>query len=118
MKSYSEYTWLQSYFDNDAFWLEDVISWDESFELFLTDYNIFFFLTSPFFINVHFFLDSVVKMSFLDILLFTESDSFNSSREFFDFVMWDTLSYLSTNFFFSQSLYYTDYQDFFVVILL
>ena len=117
MKSYSEYTWLQSYFDNDAFWLEDVISWDESFELFLTDYNIFFFLTSPFFINVHFFLDSVVKMSFLDILLFTESDSFNSSREFFDFVMWDTWSYLSTNFFFSQSLYYTDYQDFFVVVL-
>jgi hypothetical protein len=56
MKSYSEYTWLQSYFDNDAFWLEDVISWDESFELFLTDYNIFFFLTSPFFINVHKFL--------------------------------------------------------------
>jgi hypothetical protein len=65
MKSYSEYTWLQSYFDNDAFWLEDVISWDESFELFLTDYNIFFFLTSPFFINVHFFLDKVTLLTLL-----------------------------------------------------
>jgi len=100
MRSYAEYNWLQSYFDNDAFWLEDVVSWDESFELFLSDYNIFFFLTSPFFVNVHFFLDSVVKMSFLDVLLFSESDEFAASREFFDFVMWDTLSYVNTNFFF------------------
>ena len=92
MRSYAEYNWLQSYFDNDAFWLEDVVSWDESFELLLSDYNVFFFLTSPFFVNVHFFLDSIVKMSFLDVLLFSESDEFSSSREFFDFVMWDNLS--------------------------
>ena len=56
-------------------------------------------------------------MSFLDVLLLSEADSFNSSRELFDFVMYDTLSYLSTTFFFSQTLYYTDYQDFFVVVL-
>jgi hypothetical protein len=56
-------------------------------------------------------------MSFLDVLLLTETDSFNSSRELFDFLMWDNLSYLSTTFFFSQALYYTDYQDFFVVVL-
>lgn len=56
-------------------------------------------------------------MSFLDVLLLTESDTFNSSREFFDFVMWDVLSYVSTTFFYSQSLYYTNYQDFFIVIL-
>jgi len=117
MRSYAEYNWLQSYFDNDAFWLEDVVSWDESFELLLSDYNVFFFLTSPFFVNVHFFLDSIVKMSFLDVLLFSESDEFSSSREFFDFVMWDNLSYLNTNFFFSQSLYYTDHQDFIVTVL-
>ena len=117
MRSHSEYSWLQSYFDNDSFWLEDVISWDESFDLFLADYNIFFFITSAFFVNVHFFLDSCVKMSFLDVLLLSETDAFNSSRELFDFCMWDNLSYLSTTFFFSQALYYTDYQDFFVVIL-
>jgi hypothetical protein len=117
MRSYSEYNWLQSYFDNDAFWLDDVISWDESFDLFLSDYNIFFFLTSPFFVNIHFFLDSFVKMSFLDVLLLSETDSNFFSRELFDFVMWDNLYYLSNTFFFSQVLYYTDYQDFFVVVL-
>lgn len=97
--------------------MEDVISWDESFDLFFADYNLFFFLTSPFFVNVHFFLDSIVKMSFLDILLLSESDDMYSSRELFDFVMWDNMSYVSTNFFFSQSLYFTDYQDFFIVLL-
>lgn len=56
-------------------------------------------------------------MSFMDVLFMSESDSFNSSREFFDFVMWDTLYYVSTTFFFSQSLYYTDYQDFFVIVI-
>ena len=117
MRSYSEYTWLQSYFDNDAFWLEDVISWDESFDMFLSEYSLFFFLTSPFFVNVHFFLDSIVKMSFIDILLLSESESFNSSREFFDFVMWDILSDNNINFFLSQPLYYTNYQDLFLVIL-
>ena len=117
MRSYSEYNWLQSYFDNDAFWLDDVISWDESFDLFLSDYNIFFFLTSPFFVNIHFFLDSFVKMSFLDVILLAETDSKLFSRELFDFVMWDNLYYLSNTFFYSQVLYYTDYQDFFVVVL-
>lgn len=117
MRSYSEYQWLESYFENDSFWLEDVISWDESFELFLSEYNIFFLLTSPFFVNVHFFLDSLVKMSFIDVMLFTESDNFNSSRELFDFFIWDLLSSLNVNFFFHASLYSTNYQDLMVVII-
>ena len=117
MRPYSGYSWLHSYFDNDSFWLEDIISWDETFELFLSDYNIFFLLTSPFFINVHFFLDSLVKMSFVDAWLLSESESYHESRELYIFVMWDTLSCLSTNFFFSQALYYTDSQDFFVILM-
>ena len=117
MRFYSEYSWLEAYFDNDSFWLEDVISWDESFELFLSEYNIFFLLTSPFFVNAHFFLDSLVKMSFLDIILFTESDSFQSSREFFDFVIWDLISSFNINFFFHNSIYCTNNQDLIVVIV-
>jgi len=117
MRFTAEYSWLQSYLDNDSFWLEDTISWDDTFDLLLTDYNIYTFLTSAFFVNSHFFLDSLTKMSFLDILFSYETDEFYSSREFFDFVMWDHLSSISNNFFFSQFLFYTDYQDFFVIIL-
>lgn len=56
-------------------------------------------------------------MSFLDVLFISENSGFNASRELFDFVMWDVLSYLNTTFFFSQALYYTDYQDFFNVLI-
>ncbi len=117
MQFYSEYNWLSSYLNNDSFWLEDVISWDESFDLLLSDYTVYHFLTSSFFINSHFFLDSCTKMSFLDILFFSETDTFNNSRELFDFIMWDHLSFISTNFFYSQFLFYTDYQNFFVLVL-
>jgi hypothetical protein len=56
-------------------------------------------------------------MSFLDVMLLVETDSNLFARELFDFVMWDNLYYLSNTFFFSQALYYTDYQDFFIVVL-
>ena len=117
MKSFSELNWLRSYYDNDSFWLEDVTSWDESFDLVLSDYNIYILLTGPFFVNAHFFLDCLVKMSFLDMWLIAESQSYHSSRELYDFILWDTLSALSSDFFFSQALYYTDYQDFFTIML-
>ena len=117
MKYTAEYKWLESYLNDDSFWLEDVISWDDTFDLFFLDYNIFSFLTSAFFVNTHFFLDSFTKMSFLDILFFSETDSTNSSRELFDFIMWDLLSLINTNSFFFQFLFTTDYQDFFTTIL-
>lgn len=117
MQFHAEYTWLYSYLNDDSFWLEDIISWDETFDLLLSDYNIYHFLTSPFFVNAHFFLDSCTKMSFLDVLFLSETDTFDSSRELFDFIMWDHLSFISNNFFHSQFLFYTNYQDFFVLVL-
>jgi len=55
MKFNAEFNWLESYLDNDSLWLEDVLNWDETFDLILSDYNIFSFLTSAFFVNSHFF---------------------------------------------------------------
>jgi len=117
MKFTAEYTWLKSYLDNDALWLEDVLNWDETFDLVLSDYNIFSFLTNAFFVNSHFFLDSFTKMSFLDVLFYSETDLTNSSRELFDLIMWDTMSFISNTFLSSQMLFYTDYQDILVLIL-
>ena len=56
-------------------------------------------------------------MSFIDVLLFSESDSYAASREFFDFMVWDIVSSLNINFFFYNSLYSTNYQDLIVVIV-
>ena len=117
MQFTTEYTWLESYLDNDSLWLDDVVSWDDAFDLATTDYNVFSFLTSPFFINSHFFLDSLTKLSFLDILFLNETKQDLESKEFFELVMWDISLFLSNSFLPSQLLFYTDYQDFIVIIL-
>ena len=96
MKFNAEYNWLKSYLDNDSLWLEDVLNWDETFDLILSDYNIFSFLTSAFFTNSHFFLDSFTKLSLLDVMFINETDSFNYSKELFDLMMWDNLSFINT----------------------
>jgi len=83
----------------------------------VSDYTAFSLLTNAFFVNCHFFLDSCVKMSFLDLVFLTETDNYTEARELFDFIMWDMLSFVSTNFYFSQFLFYTNYQDLFVTIL-
>jgi len=117
MKFNAEYNWLKSYLDNDSLWLEDVLNWDETFDLILSDYNIFSFLTSTFFINSHFFLDSFTKLSLLDVMFINETDSFNYSKELFDLMMWDNLSFIHNNFLSLQVVFYTDYQDFLVLVL-
>ena len=35
MKFNAEFNWLESYLDNDSLWLEDVLNWDETFDLIL-----------------------------------------------------------------------------------
>jgi len=117
MKFTAEFNWLESYLDNDTFWLEDVLNWDETFDLVLSDYNLFSFLTSAFFVNSHFFLDSLTKMSFIDVMFFQESDSANFSKELFDLMMWDNLTSIYNTFLSLQMIFYTDYQDFMVLIL-
>jgi len=117
MKFTAEYSWLESYLDNDSLWLEDVLNWDETFDLVLSDYNIFSFIINPFFVNSHLFLDHIVKMSFLDIIFFNETDTLNSPKELYEILMWDNLSFIHNTFLSLQMFFYTDYQDFLVLVL-
>ena len=117
MQFTAEYAWLESHLDNDSLWLDDVVSWDDIFDLATTDYNIFSFLTSPFFLNTHLFLDYLTKLSFLDILFLNETKQDLESKEFFELVMWDVSLFLSNSFLPSQLFFYTDSQDFIVIIL-
>ena len=112
-----EYSWLESYLDNDTLWLEDAINWEEAFDLIVTDFTIYSFLTTPFFVNSHFFLDSFVKLSFLDILLMLETNKITFSRELYDLFIWDLTSIIYNKFLPFQFLFYTDYQDLVILIL-
>lgn len=112
-----EYAWLESYLDNDNLWLEDALNWEEAFDLVLTDFTLYNLLTTPFFLHSQFFLDSITKLSFLDIMFLIETNKSTYSREFYDLFIWDLTSIIYNKFLPLQFLFYTDYQDFLVILL-
>jgi hypothetical protein len=112
-----EYNWLESYLDNDSLWLEESLNWDEAFDLALSDITIFSFFTTPTFYNGHFFLDSITKISFLDIMLINETNKIAYSKELYDSFIWDLTSLVYNKFLPLQFIFYTDYQDYLAVIL-
>lgn len=113
----SEYAWLESYLDSDFLWLENVVNWEDAFSLVLSDFTIYTFLSTPFFSNSHFFLDSFTKLSFVDILFIAETKKSKYSRELYDLFIWDISTTFFTKFFPLQFFFYTDYQDFIVILL-
>jgi hypothetical protein len=113
----AEYSWLESYLSNDSLWLEDALNWDEAFDLALSDVTIYSFLTTPFFYNSHFFTDSLIKLSFLDIMFLIETNKSTYSKELYDFFIWDLVSIIYNKFLPLQFLFYTDYQDFLMIML-
>ena len=112
-----EYSWLESYLDNDSLWLEDALNWDEAFDLVLSDFTLYSFLTTPIFHNSYFFVDYITKISFLDILFLLETNKTTFSKEFYDLFIWDLTSYIQNKFLPLQFFFYTDYQDFLAIML-
>lgn len=108
---------MESYLNNDRLWLDDVLNWEEAFDVALADFTLYNFLLTPFFSTNFFFLDSHIKLSFLDIIFLLESNKTNYSKEFYDFFIWDFFSYLNTKFLPLQFFFYTDYQDFIITLL-
>jgi len=112
-----EYSWLESFLDNDSLWLEDAVTWEEAFDLALSDFVLYNFFTTASFFNNHFFLDSFVKLSFLDILLISETNKYTFSKELYDLFVWDISINFYNKFFPIQFLFYTDYQDFISILM-
>lgn len=112
-----EYSWLESYLDNDAFWLEDTLNWDLAFDIALSDFTLYTALTTPFFSSNFFFLDSVVKISFLDLVFFFESNKSSEMRTFYDVLFWDFSTSFSAKYLPTQFLFYTSNQDYIAILL-
>lgn len=112
-----EYQWLETYLKDDAFWLEDVITWESSYRLVATEHNLYSVLTSTFFTKTYFFIDSFVHLSFTDMWLCSESPSYPATTELFKYLMFDMMSAISVNFFFHRTFFCTDYHDYYSLIL-
>lgn len=82
-----------------------------------SDYTTFSFLTNAFFLNLHLFLDATINLSFLDLFFSKDSSRLDRSKELFELLMWDLALFLDRNILPSQFFFYTDHQDFMVIIL-
>ena len=113
----AEFSWLESYLNNDSLWFEDAVNWENVFDAALSDFTVYNFLTTPFFFASHFFLDSHVKLSFLDIIFMFETNKSFRSKELYDLFIWDISVLMYNKFLPISFLFYTDYQDFITTLL-
>lgn len=108
----SEYSWLETFLNNDSFWFEDVLNWDNAINLTFTSYWGFDAITTALFPAVVTFTSPITKFSVLDWLICIDLDRRAYSRSFFLFFVSDLL--LSSFPLFPQLnlLFLSDYQDF------
>jgi len=83
---------------------------------YLDNFNIYSFLTSSFFVNSFFFSDSIVKLSFIDLLFLIETSKINYNRELYDLFFWDALLSFNLLFVNNNIFFYTNFQDITVII--
>lgn len=117
MRLNGEYSWLKQYVDLPNFWVEDVLSWDESFNLALADSSFFTFATSTNLAKTYVYLDSFTKSSFLDILLLNSSTENTEPAELYEALLWDLYEFTYASAYASKFMWYTDSQTFCSVAL-
>lgn len=113
----AEYSWLAVFLETDSLWYEDSLNWDEVFDLCVADFSLLHALFNSYFNNSFTFISSFTKLSILDVLLLTFTDKYNFAKELFDFFILDIYFLFNANFYFLNFLFFTDYQDFFSLVL-
>lgn len=111
MKYTIEYNWYNSYIDTDMLWLEDVLSWDDVFDLTTSEYNLFSIFTAAFFFNNHHFLDGLSKLSVIDFFFIHTSENDFQHKNFVSSIAWDYALTFNTFLFSVPALFYGDFQD-------
>lgn len=117
MVNMPEYQWLESFLLNDTLWLNDSLNWDDVFEITISDLTVWSFFVTPFFKNSHFFIDFIVKFSFLDNFLIFGLNSSDYVLELYDFFIWDLAQSLSIKFAWVHLLYFADNQDTILLVM-
>ena len=86
---YQNHQWFDLYLNNPHYWVEDVLSWDDSINLALSDQSIFTLLFSSVFTKSYISVDSFSKLSFLDTLMSNDGILALESQELYSAVFFD-----------------------------
>ena len=114
---YKNHEWFDYYLNNQHFWVEDVLSWDDSINLALSDQSIFTLLFSSVFTKSYISVDSFSKLSFLDTLMSNDGILTLESQELYSAVFFDLFEPIKCVFYPFQFIFYTDSQTAFSIIL-
>lgn len=136
MNTTTDFNWLESYVESDLLWVDDTLSWDYATGLMFSSLNLYTFFTSAFFVNCYHLYDWQVKQTILDVIhsnLHLSSVASDSSLMFCQAAgkehahlrsefMWkqvilDNVMLLDVSNIFFKNIYYSDYQDHFVLLL-
>ena len=117
MQFMSNYTWTNNFHNFDTFFVDETLNWDEVFSLLFLDYTPFSFLLISSFLESHFFTDSIVKLSFLDVILLNHINSTASTNSLYLFFLWDNSTLLDNYYLYLNNIFFTDYQNLVTLIL-
>jgi hypothetical protein len=84
----------------------------------VSDFSFLSFLTNSFFINTHFLLDSVTKFSQLDLILLLSNSTVLSFKTLFISFIFDLNLELTNLYLMELSLFSSNYQDIFSLIVI
>ena len=113
----TDYTWLESYITNDLLFYEDVLNWDEVNSLTLLEFISPYSLFMSFFLNIEFYINSLVKLSWFDFLLKENLITDKHPRELYFFLLTDLLFQFYYKFSFITYMFYSNYQDTLILLL-
>ena len=109
--------WIQTYRSSDQLWLTDSLNWDNMSSILISDFSFLSFLTNSFFVNTHFLLDSITKFSQLDLILLLSNSSVLSFKTLFISFIFDLNLELTNVYLMELSLFSSNYQDVFSLII-
>ena len=111
-----EYDWLLIYINNDNIWIEESLNWENILNLTFLEFSPCLYLITSFFYNNLLFINFFTKISFLDIILLIEI-KINFSQQLYNLFLFDFINLIFVNNLFIQFFFYSDYQDFLIILL-
>ena len=116
--NFSELNWIQQYKSVDQLWLLDSLNWEKLNTISFYDYSLIFFIYNNSFINQHFIIDYVSKLSQLDLILLNINTWNFSVLGLYNSFVYDLHSFFFINSSFKILLFSSFYQDIHSLVLL
>lgn len=116
--NFSDLNWIQQYKSSDQIWLLDSLNWEKLNNIALNDYSLIFFLYNNSFINQHFIVDYVTKVSHLDIILLNVNTWESDVNGLYNSYIYDIFLGFNIKYALNMIFFSSFYQDVYSIILL